>query len=151
MIALGVIFGILLLLVAGGFALATYQANYARTLEAQVALTAQRSAAASNAGLVIVLVLVIVALVALIVGYLYLRWKFSSMGRRSTSRALGRRVDRGVISRAEYESLIGGSSRTERMMEQMIELKMLDMLDDRQARQRYGERAITGGDSWSGR
>ncbi len=121
---------VLALLVGGGFAVASIQANHARVLEAQVALTAQHTAAASSAGLVLTLGLVIVGLLAVMGGYVWLRLRVQRAQRAQWASGPNAGWKRLGDNPARAELAAGG---TEALVQQLVQLQVLSMLRDMQA------------------
>lgn len=126
--------GIIVVLVLGIWGVVAWQASYARSLEAQVALTAQRSAAASNAVLTVVLGLIIAALLAVIGLYLYVQVRrfFGGVQGRPGSR----RVSRGTLSRAQEREALSSGGGTNALVEQLVQLQLLQLMRDLGAQQR---------------
>lgn len=110
------------LMVAGGFALANYEGNHARVIEARVALEATRSARAANSTLIVVLVLIIVLLAVGIYVYFWL-WAKMTEGMK---RVGGERSRARLPGRAEAAPL------QQSLQMQMLQMQMLQMLQMRE-------------------
>lgn len=131
---------LLALLVGGAFALSAYESNHARALEAEVALTAQHSAASANTTLIVVFALVIFALLAVMVAYLYFnrpRRRASALRRAHPLAASGR------------ESLaLDGEAGAAALLDRLVQLQVLALLRNLQEPQRQLEDAWRDTGGW---
>lgn len=130
------------LIVVGGFALANYEGNHARVIEAQVALEATRSARAANWTLTVALMLIVMLLVVGIGTYIYfwLRMKGAAVMKwvgGKSGNAEGRHTNLPVQ----------GEMPMQRSLEMMMQMQMMQMMRQ-QARDTSVERVLLPEEVW---
>lgn len=111
------------LIVVGGFALANYEGNHARVIEAQVALEATRSARAANWTLTGALMLIIVLLVVGIGTYVYFWARMRVAAGMKRVGGEGRYVEGRHMGLPVQEEMP-----MQRSLEMMMQMQMIQML-----------------------
>ncbi len=130
------------LIVVGGFALANYEGNHARVIEAQVALEATRSARAANRTLTVALMLIVVLLVVGIGTYVYFWLRMRVAAGMKRAGAESRYVEGRHMSLSVPEEMP-----MQRSLEMMMQMQMMQMMRQ-QERDVPVERVFLSGKEW---
>lgn len=121
---------VLAIVIFGGFAVALIEANHARVLEAQVALTAQQSAAVSNIALAVVVGIGALIVLAAAAGYVYLRYLRPRKRWAPGPNARFRQIEDGEQPHEALSMDMAG------VVQQMVYLQVLSMMREMRQQQR---------------